>query len=144
MLWTRFNPSGSSTWEQVQRMQDEMNRLFNRWGGDGEVGFPPVNIREEEESLHVEAQLPGMNLEDMEIFVTGNNQLTIKGERKAMIPNKGRPHRQERPFGKFVRTLTLPFPVDDTKVEARLENGILRIRLPKHEAARPRKIPVKA
>ena len=53
-------------------------------------------------------------------------------------------HRQERNFGQFTRTLTLPFAVDADKVEARLENGVLRIKLAKHESARPRKIEVKA
>lgn len=144
MLFTRFSPFGGSAWDQMQRMQNEMNRLFDRWGGDGSLSFPAVNVREEEDALNIEAELPGMNLQDLEIFVTGNSQLTIKGERKAAVPNKATQHRQERPFGKFVRTLTLPFPVDDTKVEARLENGVLKIHLPKHEAARPRKIPVKA
>jgi HSP20 family protein len=145
MLWTRFNPYGGSAWDQMQRMQNEMNRLFDRWGGgDGFASFPVVNVREEDDALNVEAELPGMNLEDLEIFVTGNSQLTIKGDRKTAAPDKGTQHRQERAFGKFVRTLTLPFPVDDTKVDARLENGILKIHLPKHEAARPRKIAVKA
>jgi len=144
MLFTRFNPYGGSAWDQVQRMQNELNRLFDRWGGDGSASFPAVNIREEDEALHVEAELAGMNLDDLEIFVTGNSQLTIKGERKTTTPNKATLHRQERAFGKFVRTLALPFPVDDAKVEARLENGKLKIHLPKHEAARPRKIPVKA
>ena len=144
MLFTRFNPFGASAWDQLQRIQNEMHRLLDRPGGDGYLSFPAVNIREEDEALNVEAELPGMNLEDLEIFVTGNTQLTLKGERKAMVANKGTQHRQERPFGKFVRTLTLPFPVDDTKVEARLANGVLRIHLPKHEAARPRKIVVKA
>jgi len=143
MLWTRFNPFGASAWDQMQRMQNEMNRLFDRWGGDGQLSYPAMNVFEEGDALQVEAELPGMDLKDLEIFVTGNNQLTIKGERKSVAPAKGRPHRQERPFGNFVRTLTLPFPVDDTKVEARLENGILKIHLPKHEAARPRKIAVK-
>ena len=144
MLFTRFNPFGASAWDQMQRMQNEMNRLFGHWTGDGNVAsFPAVNVREEDEALHVEAELPGMNLEEVEIFVTGNTQLTIKGERKAPTVDKGTQHRQERSFGKFVRTLTLPFPVDADKVEARLENGILNIHLPKHEAARPRKIAVK-
>ncbi len=143
MLWTRLNPLSTSGFEQMQRVQDEMNRLFGRWNGDGFAGFPAVNVREEEEALNVEAQLPGMSLQDLEIFVTGNNQLTIKGERKPSVQGKATQHRQERPFGKFVRTLALSFPVDDSKVDARLENGILKIHLPKHEAARPRKITVK-
>ena len=143
MLWTRFNPFGASAWDQMQRMQNEVNRLFDRWGGNGNYSYPALNVWEEEDAIQVEAELPGMDLKDLEIFVTGNNQLTIKGERKGAAPEKGRPHRQERPFGNFVRTLTLPFPVDDAKVDARLENGILKIHLPKHEAARPRKIAVK-
>ena len=144
MLWTRFSPFSTSGWDHMQRMQNELNRLFEHWGGDGSLAFPPVNVREENDALYVEAELPGMNLDDLEIFVTGNNQLTIKGERKVAVPEKGTQHRQERPFGKFVRSLTLPFPVDDSKVEARLENGVLKLHLPKHEAARPRKIVVKS
>jgi HSP20 family protein len=144
MLFTRFNPFGASSWDQMQRMHYEMNRLFGNLAADGNAAaFPAVNVREEENALHVEAELPGMNLDEVEIFVTGNNQLTLKGERKAPALTKGNYHRQERAFGKFVRTLTLPFPVDANKVEARLENGILVIQLPKHEAARPRKIAVK-
>lgn len=145
MFGVRLNPVARNIWGQVQQMQEEMNRLFDRWG-DGRPGyatFPPINVSEEDNVLCVEAELPGLKLEDLEIFVTAGNQLTIKGERKQETIEKSRLHRQERGVGAFVRTLTLPFPVDDTKVEARLENGILSIRLPKHEAARPRKIPVK-
>jgi HSP20 family protein len=148
MLWTRWNPFGGTVWNQFQQMQQEMNRLFDRRGDNRSWStagaFPPINIWEEDEALEVEAELPGLKLEDLEIFVTGNNQLTIKGERKPAVPEKSAEHRLERSFGSFVRTLVLPFPVDDSKVEARLENGVLRIHLPKHEAARPRKIVVKA
>ena len=146
MFATRWNPWNRNLWGQVQQFQEEMNRMFDRWG-DGRsglsAGFPAVNVWEEEDALFVEAELPGLNLNDLEIFVTGHNQLTIKGERKANVPEGTRLHRQERGLGSFVRTLSLPFPVDDGKVDARLENGILMIHLPKHEAARPRKITVK-
>src|SRR5262249_4877843 len=67
-----------------------------------------------------------------------------KGERKQPVPEKGVWHRQERNYGSFARTFTLPYPVDADKVDARLENGVLLIRLAKHESARPRKIPGKA
>ena len=135
-------------WNQLQGFQSEMNRLFDRWNEDGGQlspwsHFPPINVWEEGETLNVEAELPGLKLEDLEIFVTGNNQLTLKGERKVCMPEKGVRHRQERGFGKFVRTLSLPFAVDANNVDARFENGVLRIKLAKHESAKARKIVVK-
>jgi HSP20 family protein len=135
-------------WDQLNQLQGEMNRLFERWGaggaGDGPATFPPVNVWEEGEHVFVEAELPGLDLKGLEIYVTGGNQLTLQGESKPPALDKGAWHRRERPFGKFARTLTLPFPVDPDKVEARLENGVLQVRLAKHESARPRKITVKA
>jgi HSP20 family protein len=135
-------------WNQLQNFQHEMNRLFDRWNEDGgptygSAAYPSLNVWEAGEALYVEAELPGLNLDELEIYVTGNNQLTLKGERKPAMPDKAVRHRQERGFGKFTRTLTLPFPVDPDKVEARLENGLLQIKLAKHESARPRKIVVK-
>jgi HSP20 family protein len=127
-----------------------MNHLFDRWGNDGgspfgqTPSFPAINVWEEQDQIQVEAELPGLNLNDLEIFVTGGNQLTIKGERKRPEGVRGVWHRQERGFGSFVRTLTLPFAVDADKVNARLENGVLLVQLAKHASAKPRKIPVKA
>jgi HSP20 family protein len=103
-----------------------------------------LNVWEEKDNVLVEAELPGLDLKDLEIYVTGGNQLTIKGQRKPNVPEKGVWHRQERQFGTFSRSLTLPFPVDAEKVDAKLENGVLQVRLAKHESAKPRKIPVKA
>jgi HSP20 family protein len=108
------------------------------------AAFPAVNVWEDAEAVNVDAELPGLDLKDLEIYVTGGNQLTIKGERKRVPPDKAVYHRQERGFGTFIRVLTLPFEVDSSKVDARLENGILTIKLAKHEAAKPRKIVVKA
>jgi HSP20 family protein len=138
----------SPLWSPMHQFQSEMNRLFDRWvdnGGRAQTwsGFPPVNIWEDGNSLHLEAELPGLELEDLEIFVTGNTQLTIKGERKQALPEKAIRHRQERGFGKFTRTFTLPFPVDPNAVTARFDAGVLQIDLAKHESAKPRKIVVK-
>jgi HSP20 family protein len=142
--WQSFHP----VWNQLHLFQDEMNRLFDRWGAGnpftGPAAFPPLNVWEDGDQVHVTAELPGLNLNDLEIYVTGGNQLTLKGERKPCATQKGVWHRQERAFGSFSRTLTLPFPVDPDKVEARLENGVLQLQLTKHESARPCKIPVKA
>jgi HSP20 family protein len=128
-------------------LQAEMNRLFNRWGDGNARGaetFPAVNIWEEGDAVFLEAELPGLDRNDLEIYVTGGNQLTIKGERKPVVPEKGVRHRQERGYGTFVRVLTLPFPVNSEKVEAHFENGVLNLKLAKHESAKPRKITVKA
>ncbi len=143
--WQPFHP----IWNQVQQLQTEMNRLLDRWGDDGirqqsfGGSFPPVNVWENADHVYVEAELPGLDPNDLEIHVTGGNQLTIKGERKQQVPEEGVVHRQERGFGNFVRVLTLPFNVDAAKVDARFENGVLMVDLAKHEAAKPRKITVK-
>lgn len=135
-------------WNQLQNLSAEMNNLVERWDGGNALrafapAYPALNVWEEADNLFVEAELPGMLPADIEILVTGGDQLTLKGERKPLEVEKAAWHRQERGFGKFVRTLHLPYQVDPEKVEARFENGVLRIQLTKHEAARARKITVK-
>jgi HSP20 family protein len=134
---------------QLAQLPTEMNQLFEQWVNNNwplgrSAGYPAVNVWEEGDQVRVEAELPGMDLKNLEIFVTGGNELTLKGERKPPVPEKVVWHRQERNYGSFSRMITLPFLVDADKVEAKLENGILRITLAKHESARPRKIAVKA
>jgi HSP20 family protein len=149
MFWSRWATVNSPVWNQLQDLQGEVNRLFDAWGDRGHrflgtPSFPAFNVWENDNDLYVESELPGMELDDLEIYVTGHNQLTIKGERKPPQLGKGVYHRQERGFGTFVRTLTLPVPVDENKIDARFENGVLKLHMPKHEAAKPRKIEVKA
>lgn len=149
MFATRWNPLLQSWWSQFNQLHNEVDRLFeprsngNRLGRDAAV-FPPINLWEDGDSVQVEAELPGFRLEDLDITVTGQNQLSIKGERKLEGPQKGVQHRRERFVGSFTRTLTLPVAIDAAQVDARLENGVLRIRLAKQEQAKPRKITVKA
>jgi HSP20 family protein len=147
-LWNQLQEL--TPWTQLQQLQTEMNRLFNRWSGNGGRGptfataYPPVNVWEDADSVHIEAELPGVEQKDLELYVTGANQFTLKGERKLCAPDNGVWHRQERGSGAFTRVLTLPFEVDREKVDARLENGVLHVKLAKHETAKPRKIQVKA
>ena len=133
---------------EMNRLQEEMNRLFTRQGlGNGRSAFaamfPPLNMWEDESHYYVEAELPGMQLEDLEIYVNGGNQLTIKGERRRPTDIQGAWHRQERSYGAFSRAFELPGHVDTDKVEAEFKHGVLRVVLPKHEAARPKRIEVK-
>ena len=132
---------------EVQRIKDEMNRLVEAFGRRWPAlaaSYPALNVRQDDNNIFVEAELPGIDLSDLEIYVSGRNQLTIKGERKPVQIEKAVWHRQERGFGRFTRVLTLPVPVDADKVQARLVNGILTITLPKSEEAKPKQIAVKA
>ena len=148
-LLTRWQPFRELRHE-MRRFQREMNRLFGRRGFDFEtwpalaVLYPPVNLWEDDDFVYAEAELPGLKLPDLEITVTADNQLILKGKREPAVPEKVEWHRQERGFGSFERVLTLPVSVDASKVEARLENGVLTVRMAKSPAAKPRTIPVKA
>jgi HSP20 family protein len=132
----------------MNRLRHEMDRLFDRWGDNrpqqySRSTFPPLNLWENDDNLFVEAELPGFALEDLEIMVTGGNQLSIKGERKAPELEGGAWHRRERGFGRFNRALELPGYVDSENVSAEFKNGVLTITLPKREEVKPRRIEVK-
>jgi hypothetical protein len=88
--------------------------------------------------IYAEAELPGLKLPQLEITVTADNQLTLKGKREPTAPEKVEWHRQECGFGSFERTIELPVCVDAGKVEARLENGVLTIKISASRLARGR------
>lgn len=147
MRQSRFDPFGSLG-EQLIQFRNELNNLFSRWNEReswyGAAGYPAVNMWENADAIYIESELPGLELRDLEIYVTGGNQVTLKGERKQTAISGCAWHRQEREHGSFTRVLTLPVPVNPDKVDARFENGVLLITLAKQEAAKPRKISVKA
>jgi len=137
-------------YRELQRLQHEIDHLFGRWGLSLPnwpalaVSYPPVNIWEDNEFVHAEAELPGLKLEDLEISVTAENDLVLKGKREPVAPEKVEWHRHERGFGSFERKLQLPAGVDANKVKARLENGVLTIQLAKRPEVKSRRITVKA
>ena len=150
MFFPRWQQSLHPVFSQLHQLQGEMNRLLDRWGDQGgapvfAAEYPLVNVWEDTDAVFVEAEVPGLDPKDLEVLVSENNQLTLKGERRPPATNeKGIWHRQERTHGGFVRVITLPFNVDADKVDARFENGVLHLKLAKHESAKPRKISVKA
>ena len=90
----------------------------------------------------VECELPGIEKDSLELTITGD-VLTLKGERPALEPGEETTvHIQERGYGAFNRALTLPTSIDTEQVEARYENGLLLIRLPKAPEAKPKQVPV--
>lgn len=146
MLSTRWQP-----WLEVQsevnRLRDEMDRVFGRWTSRrvpflGQAVFPLLNVWEDDSHYFVEAELPGMQMEDLEILVNGS-QLTIKGERKEPSGEPGTWHRRERGYGKFARIFELPHAVDADQVSAELKHGVLTVKLPKQPESRPRRIEVR-
>ena len=104
--------------------------------------MPPVDIQETEEAYRLVAELPGLTKDDINITLE-NNVLRLTGERKFQKDvNKESYHRVERIYGTFARAFTLPTLVSSDKVEARFENGLLTLTIPKAEQAKPRKISI--
>ncbi|MGE3107969.1 MAG: Hsp20/alpha crystallin family protein [Phycisphaerales bacterium] len=103
--------------------------------------FPAINAWEDENAFHVEAELPGFTIDDIDISLT-DNQLTISGERTFDLPADAGYVRRERPSGKFTRVLRVATEIDAANVAATLKNGVLTVTLPKAPAVKPRKISV--
>ena len=109
---------------------------------DGGLFTPPVDIEEMEDAWIVEADLPGVDKDDIEVDVR-DGELTITGEIKQR-ERKGILRRRTRPVGNFEFRVALPGGADPNQVEANVSNGVLTVRIPKPEQARPRRIEVKA
>ncbi len=141
---------------QVFGSRDPFHGLFDRvfdnfWNdsdfvADGEAGrrtwLPAVDIYESDEAFVATADLPGLKKDDIDVSIE-NNVLTVSGERKfEKSDDEGTFRRVERSYGTFRRSFTLPRGVDPSKVEAKFEDGVLTLTLPKSEMAKSRKITV--
>ena len=137
---------------EFAQLQDRINRVFSdaygRQGGDDGLlssgaWVPPVDIYQNgEHEVVLKAELPDMTREDIDITVD-NGTLTIRGEKKFSGEVKEESfHRIERRYGTFSRSFSLPQTVDTGKVGAEYKNGVLTVRLPLREEARPRQIKV--
>jgi HSP20 family protein len=106
--------------------------------------FPAVNVWQGDDAIAITAELSGVDPADIDISVK-DNTLTLSGERKVpQIPEGARWHRSERSYGKFGRTIRLPFAASEDKIEARMTDGVLRIVVGRPEEDKPRKIEIKA
>jgi len=137
-----------NAFEELERMRRDMDRLVEGFGGRSlslpTAGvFPLVNLTEDKDGYYVRAELPGVKSDELDISVTANT-LSITGERKLTDEGKEvRYHRREREAGSFSRIISLPGEVNADQVEASLKDGMLTIRIPKAEAAKPKQITVK-
>ncbi len=138
--WGRMDPLAD-----IRRLQDEMNRLFSASVSGRRpptAGFPAVNAYANEDGIALTAELPGVAAENLDISVF-RDTLTLRGTREAPAEAKAY-HRRERLHGEFVRTISLPFQVDPERVEANLQDGLLRLSLHRPEQDKPKRIKVKA
>lgn len=141
MFWSRSNP--------IARRDtfDNQLDLFNRFlGGPGfqHSSFPAFNIWSDDDGAVITSELPGVDMQDLDITVSGNN-ITVKGSRsEGEAENGSQRVRRERPSGTFERSFELGFQIDAAKVEAKMANGVLEISLPRAENDKPRKIGVVA
>ncbi len=134
-------------WKELDLFRNELNRAFagERWPSfTGKVDYPPVNVFSGEESVVVEAVVPGFGPEDLDITVK-NNMVTIKGNREDEELSDGESWRRHGRFsGHFAKTIELPTDVDPRRVEALLEKGILTLTLHHPEEKKPHKVAIKA
>jgi len=133
----------------VLRSEYPMNRVFEDFFRDFDEGFdavryPAVDTWEDEKSFTVEAELPGLKEKEIEISVLGNELRISGGHEEQKEESNAKYHRRERFSGRFSRVIRFPVEIDQSKVEAKYEAGILRIGLPKAAASLPRKIEVKS
>jgi len=135
-------------WDPFRDLQREVGRLFETleplhpWRLARQ--FPAINLYDAGDRYVLSAQLPGMGPEDLDLSITGET-LTMRGERKRPEGVSDESYRrQERQFGRWTRTVSLPDRVDSTQVTASFSQGILTVSLPKAESAKPRHISVTA
>lgn len=128
---------------------DVFRRELEGWVGNGNaedrgelIGNYPVDIHEDANFIHVDAEMPGFKKEDIDVTLE-NGILTIAAQRKTETEKKGESHLSERRFTRVSRAFTLPNSVHDGKVEATLADGVLHLKLHKREEVKPKKIEVK-
>lgn len=145
MALVKYNPL-----RELRTMQEQMNRLLNlSWNHDlpGEdikegIWQPAVDIYETEDAIVIKAELPDVDQKDIDVRIE-DNTLILKGERKHEGEvRKENYHRIERYFGAFQRSFSLPATIDQEKVSANCEKGVLTVTLPKKEDTKPKQISI--
>lgn len=139
---------GFDPFDALIGLQKQLSRVFDRpfgfdLGPSGRGVYPAVNVFTDRDGYVLRMELPGIAPESLDIQSQGRT-LTIAGKREALVPDKSSFHRRERGAGEFSRSLQLPEDVDGSKSSASYRNGILTVRIPKREEAKPRQITVQA
>lgn len=139
----RFNPL-----DALLSLQRELDRAFESptpgfdLGVSGRGVFPPTNVFSDKDGYIIRMEVPGVSPEALTIEGQGRT-LTISGKRETSAPEGASFHRHERGGGEFSRSLQLPADLDLTKADATCKHGMLTVRIPKKEEAKPRQIEIK-
>lgn len=131
--------------DQIDRVFDEFTRGFGLSSfGERGMSWPSVDVKEDEKRFRIEAELPGLEKDDVEVLFT-DNVLTIRGEKRVEQDDSKR-HYSERYYGQFERRIPLGAEVEPDKIEASFKNGVLKLEIPKSKQAqeRGRRIPIKS
>ena len=132
----------------VESMFEDMMAPFvggtglSQWQGEG-VASPRLNVTESDNAFEIQAEMPGVNKEDVKVAIE-NQRVTIEGECKREDEQREGENvvYSERAVHKFMRSFTLPGDVDENAAQARLENGVLKLTLPKKQGAAPTKLTI--
>lgn len=147
----------STMWNELDTMRREMESLFNGFTarsaypspraslfGESRHHYPALRMHQDTDAVYVEAALPGVDPESLDMTVK-SNVLTLSGEKGCFSGDTDKVvvRRSERPAGKFSRRFKLPTEVDADQVSAEYTDGMLKVTLPKAEAAKPKQISIK-
>jgi len=123
-------------------IQREFDRLFDRLG-EGWGDSPRMDVRDTDQGLEITVELPGIDQKDVKIAVE-DDVLTISGEKKTETETRQADYRvSERSYGAFSRTITLPSSIAADKIEASMRDGVLTLKAPRNDHAKPRRIEIR-
>jgi HSP20 family protein len=144
-------PAQAGQWASIEQVPERMRRMLEQTLGsfgtpalltEAATWTPPVDIEEEDDAYMIEAEVPGAKRDDITIEMLGN-ELSISGEIKVR-ERKGIVRRTTRRVGRFDYRVTLPNHVDPKKIDAKLSEGVLTVRIPKSAQAQRQRIEVKS
>ena len=147
MFGSLFGSFDTSLFDEVRRLESEMDQLFGRGSLPAGIRamrrgtFPPINVGATPERVDVYLFAAGLDPKSLDIAIQ-QNLLAVSGERKVAVDEAADYYRQERFDGEFRRVITLPDDVDPDRVEAKYRDGVLQITVQRREAVRPRQIAV--
>lgn len=141
-MWNRWD-WGFDPFAELRQLERHVNRVFRDVHGRG-TDYPSMNFWSNENEAYLEMEMPGVDQNDFELTVA-DDIVTITGTRRdPYTAEQDTAHRQERAFGSFSRTVQLPYAVEPDQVNARYEHGVLRVKFPRRESSKSKRIAIQA